>query len=296
MFKSRILASCTLVLLVLPGFALPSFALADGKTALTYGYDQNGYRSFAFKGNIDLSSDVLLHLDHLHAESSGIVSLRQSGIGLTTYATDWLSGHYRYSETNDTVFLVRGNEGDISLDLNALWNSELRTTLGGGYAGFIYANANPPDTGSGRSLSQTRRSYNLSQDLTTSLSAYAAFDQYAYEVDLVDLIILLIRRARIAPISAGAFLSFPDITRAAGLTWKATDKLTFDLSSSKTTTILEQSLISSRLGVDYQLSDTWNAGVAVTRSTTSDLLRNTGVVVQPATDTTFNEVTASWYF
>ncbi|HQS59851.1 MAG: hypothetical protein B7Y56_14985 [Gallionellales bacterium 35-53-114] len=296
MFKSRILASCTLVLLVLPGLALPSFALADGKTALTYGYDQNGYRSFAFKGDIDLSSDVLLHLDHLHAESSGIVSLRQSGIGLTAYATDWLSGHYRYSETNDTVFLVRGNEGDLSVALNSLWNSELRTTLGGGYAGFIYANANPPDTGGGRSLSQSRRSYSLSQDLTSSLGAYVSFDQYAYEVDLVDLIILLIRRARIAPISAGAFLSFPDITRAAGLTWKATDKLTFDLSSSKTTTILEQSLISSRLGVDYQLSDTWNAGVAVTRSTTSDLLRNTGVVVQPATDTTFNEVRASWYF
>jgi hypothetical protein len=296
MLNSRISASCIVCLLALPALALPGIALAAGRAALTYGYDQNGYRSIAFRGDIDVAQDFSLDLDHLHAETSDIVSMQQSGIGLTAYATDWLSGHYRYSETNDTVFLVRGNEGDVSLSLNPLWHSELRTRLGGGYAGFIYSNAHPPADGSGRSLSQTRRSYSLSQDLTTSLSAYAAFDQYAYEVDLVDLIILLIRRSRIAPISAGAFLSFPDITRAAGLTWKATDKLTFDLSSSKTTTILEQSLISSRLGVDYQLSDTWKAGVAVTRSTTSDLLRNTGVVVQPATDTTFNEVTASWYF
>lgn len=291
MFNSRIAAPCIAFLLALPGSVL-----AEGKAALTYGYDQNEYRSFAFKGDIDLSQDFMLNLDHLHAESTGIVSMRQSGIGLTAYATDWLSGHYRYSETNDTVFLVRGNEGDVTLSLNSLWHSELKTRLTGGYAGFIYSNLNPPANSGGRSLSQTRSSYSLSQDLTASFSAYASFDQYAYEVDLVDLIVLLIRRSRIAAISANSFLSFPDITRTLGFTLKATDKLTLDLSTSKTTTVLQQNLVNNRLGVDYQFTDALNIGVAVTRSTTSDLLRNNGTVAQPATDTTFNEVTASWYF
>ena len=295
MIHSRIAASLIACLLALPGFALPSFAWAAGKAALTYGYDQNEYRSIAFRGDIDLSQDFTLNLDHLHAETSDIVSMQQSGIGLTAYATDWLSGHYRYSETNDTVFLVRGNEGDVSLSLNPLWHSELSTRLGGGYAGFIYSSAHPAANG-GRSLSQNRRSYSLSQDLTASFSAYATFDQYDYEVDLTKLIVFLALRSRIAPISANAFLSFPDITRTLGFTLKATDKLTLDISTSKTTTVLEQNLVNNRLGVDYQFTDDLNIGVAITRSTSTDLLRNTGVVVQPATDTTFNEVTASWYF
>ena len=291
MFNSRIVSACAALLL-----ALPTLAQAEGKAALTYGYDQNGYRSFAFKGDIDFTKDYILDIDHLHAESSGIVSMRQSGIGLTAYATDWLSGHYRYSETNDTVFLVAGNEGDISLALNPLWNSKLKTKLTGGYAAFVYSNANPPANGSARTLDQTRRSYSLSQDLTSSLGIYASYDEYVYEVDLTKLVLLLVRRSRIAAISAKSFLSFPETTRTLGFTWKTTEKLTLDISSSKSVTVFEQEQISSRLGLDYQFTDALNIGLAVTRSTSTELLRKNGVVLQPASDTTFNEVTASWYF
>lgn len=291
MFNSSIVSTCAALLL-----ALPALAQADGKAALTYGYDQNGYRSFAFKGDIDFAKDYILDLDHLHAESSSIVSMRQSGIGLTAYATDWLSGHYRYSESNDTVFLVAGNEGYISVALNALWDSKLKTKLSGGYADFVFNNANPPPNGSSRSLGQTRRSYSLSQDITSSFNLYASYDEYAYEVDLTKLVVLLLRRSRIAAIAANSFLSFPDITRTIGLTWKTTEKLTLDISSSKSTTVFEQEQISSRLGVDYQFTDALNIGLAVTRSTSTTLLRKNGMIVQPASDSTFNEVTASWYF
>jgi hypothetical protein len=291
MFNSRIFSACAALLL-----ALPTLAQAEGKAALTYGYDQNGYRSFAFKGDIDFTKDYILDIDHLHAESSGIVSMRQSGIGLTAYATDWLSGHYRYSETNDTVFLVAGNEGDISVALNALWDSKLKTKLTGGYASFAYNNANPPANGGGRTLDQTRRSYSLSQDITPTFNLYASYDEYAYEVDLTRLVLLLVRRSRIAAISANSFLSFPDTTRSVGFTWKTTEKLTFDISSSKALTVFNQDQINSRLGFDYQLTDALNIGLAVTRSTSTSLIRASGVVVQPASDTTLNEVTASWYF
>ncbi len=291
MSNSRIVSTCAALLL-----ALPALAQAEGKAALTYGYDQNEYRSLAFRGDIDFAKDYILDLDHLHAESSGIVSMRQSGIGLTAYATDWLSGHYRYSESNDTVFLVAGNEGEISVALNALWDSKLKTKLSGGYAEFVYSNANPPVNGGGRTLDQTRRSYSLSQDITSSFNLYASYDAYAYEVDLTKLVVLLLRRSRIAAIAANSFLSFPDITRTIGLTWKTTEKLTLDISSSKSTTVFEQEQISSRLAVDYQFTDALNIGLAVTRSTSTTLLRKNGMVVQPASDSTFNEVTASWYF
>lgn len=284
-------AACAAFLL-----ALPVLAQAEGKAALTYGYDQNVYRSFAFKGDLDFTRDYILDVDHLHAESSGVVSLRQSGIGFTAYATDCLSGHYRYSETNDTVFLVTGNEGDISVALNSLWDSKLKTKLTGGYAGFAYNNANPPANGSGRTLDQTRRSYSLSQDLISSFNIYASYDEYAYEVDLTKLVLLLVRRSRIAAISANNFLIFPDTTRSLGFTWKTTEKLTFDVSSSKTLTVFNQEQISSRLGLDYQFTEALNLGLAVTRSTSTSLIRANGVVVLPATDTTLNEVTASWYF
>ena len=289
MITSRISTACALLLLT-----LPALAQAEGKAALTYGYDQNGYRSFAFKGDIDFTKDYILDLDHLHAESSGTVSMRQSGVGLTAYATDWLSGHYRYSETNDTIFLVAGNEGDISVALNPLWDSKLKTKLSGGYANFAYKNANPPTNGSNRTFNQTRRNYSLSQDITSSFNVYAGYDEYTYDINLGTVVLLLARRARFS--AANSFLSFPETTRSAGITWKATEKLTFDISSSKTLTMFNQDQISSRLGFDYQFTDALNIGLAVTRSTSTSLIRPNGVVIQPESDTTFNEVTASWYF
>lgn len=291
MFKINPVLSCVLL-----SFFVSNFAVANGDASLTYGTDRNGYVSYAFKGDVDILTKVALNLDHLYAETSGVVNTQQTGLGLTGYANDWLTGHYRYSETNDTVYLVKGNEVDMSFALDEFWQGELNTSLNFAYGSFDYGNVNPPPSG-GQTLNQARRSVGLSQDISSSVNVYGSHDQYVYNRNLTTLIVfMLLRRTQNSVLAAFSFLSFPDTTNSLGLNWQASDNFSLDLSASKTITVFDQNQMNTRLGVDYQLSGTWNIGAAFTRNINNEILGKNGGVLQPASNTTFTEITASFAF
>jgi hypothetical protein len=206
-----------------------------------------------------------------------------------------VTANYRYSETNDGTFAVKGNEGGLSFALDTLWQGELQTSLDLGYGSYKYKAANPRNAAIlNFVLTQSKNSYGLSQDLTASLTLYGSHDQYKYDrnLDFTTLRKFLAKR----PILRATLLAFPDKTNTLGLGWRATDDLKLDLSSGKTTTLLDQRLKNTRIGIDYQASDSLNFGIAVTRSIASAMLNNSGVTVQAETRDNYWEVTAGWSF
>lgn len=276
-------------------FILPTLARADAYTALTYGSGPDGYRSYSFAGDADISKTVRISLDHFVAKSTGMDDMRQTSLGLSWQAMEPLSANYRYSDTNDGIFKVKGNEGGLSFALDTLWQGELRTTLEAGYGRFRYKAANPAVTAD-RTLTQNRSSIGFSQDITSSFTAYASHDRYKYDRNVVGLALLLIRRTLNTSKAAFSLLAFPDKTNTLGMTWGAADTLSLDLSSGKTTTLLKQELKNTRLGADYRLNDKLNLAVAVTRSTSSALVNSSGVTVQQATRDNYSELTVGWAF
>ncbi|GAB4117938.1 MAG: hypothetical protein Fur0026_06730 [Sideroxydans sp.] len=276
---------------------LPGLAQAEGYAALSYGSGPEGYRSYSFTGDVDLSRSVKLSLDHFLAQTTGASNTRQTGAGLSWQALELVAANYRFSETNDGTFAVKGNEGGLSFALDTLWQGELQTSLDLGYGSFKYKAANPQSiAASNFVLTQDRSSVGLSQDLTTSLTLYGSHDQYKYDRNVKGLAIFLLKRSRNTSKAAFSLLAFPDKTNTLGLGWRATDDLKLDLSSGKTTTLLDQQLKNTRLGIDYQVGDRLNLGGAVTRSTASAMVNNLGVTVQPETRDNYWELTAGWSF
>lgn len=276
---------------------MPGLSQADGYTALSYGSGPDGYRSYSFTGDVDLSKSVKLSLDHFLAQSTGVSDMRQTGLGLTWQAFELVAANYRYSETNDGTFAVKGSEGGLSFALDTLWQSELQTSFDLGYGSFKYKAANPQTVAASNFvLTQNRNSYGLSQDLTSTLTLYGSHDQYKYDRDVKALAIFLLKRTRNTSKAAFSLLAFPDKTNTLGMGWRATGALNLDVSFSKTTTLLDQQLKNTRLGFDYQASDSLNLGVAVTRSTASAMVNNSGVTVQPETRDYYWELTAGWSF
>lgn len=283
--------------------ALPALAYADA--ALTYGTGPDEYRSYAFKANAGVFDLPLqLELDYFRASSAGVSDMKESGAGLTWNATQWLSANYRRSSIEDDTFEVTGNEGGFSFGLDALWTSDLRTTLDVGYGAFDYTPTSiaRAKLASKLTLTQNRKSIGLSQDITPTFSIYAAHDQYQYERyetfnrDLKTLALALFRRTANTAKVAFTLISFPDKTNTLGMSWEPQEKLTLDLSSGKTTTILEQQLKNTRLGADLRLNDTFSLSAAVTRSRSSALIGPAGKVYQAETSNTYTEFNAGWAF
>lgn len=270
-------------------FVVPNLAQAEGYAALSYGSGPDGYRSYSFTGDVDLSKSVKLSLDHFLAQSTGVSDMRQTGLGLTWQAFELVSANYRYSETNDGTFAVKGSEGGLSFALDTLWQGELQTSFNLGYGSFKYKAANPRTViASNFALTQNKNSYGLSQDLTTSLTLYGSHDQYKYDrnLDFTTLTPFLARRPQLR----STLLAFPDKTNTLGMSWRATDALNLDVSFSKTTTLLDQQLKNTRLSIDHQAGDSLNLGIAVTRSTASAIGNNS------ETRDNYWELTAGWSF
>ena len=278
-------------------FILPTLASAEAYSALSLGSGPDGYRSYALKADADLSKSVQLNLDYFLARSSGVDDVRQGGLGLSWNATELISTNYRYSETGDGIFAVKGNEGGLAFALDTLWQGELQTSFDLGYGSFKYKAANPQTVAASNFvLTQSRGSYGLSQDLTSSLTLYGSHDQYTYDRNVKALALFLLKRTRNTSKAAFSLLAFPDKTNTLGMNWKTTDTVQLDVSFSKTTTLLDQQLKNTMTGIDYQVGDNLNLGLAVTRSTASAMVNNSGVTVQPETLDNYWEVTAGWLF
>lgn len=280
------------LLLVLPGLAK-----AEGYAALTFGSGPDGYHSYSFTGDVDLSRTARFSLDHFLAQAAGTSDTRQTGADLSWQAFELVAANYRYSETGDGTFAVKGNEGGLSFALDTLWQGELQTSLDLGYGLFKYKAANPQTiAASNFVLTQDRSSYGLSQELSSTLTLYGSHDQYKYDRNVKGLAIFLLKRSRNTSKAAFSLLAFPDKTNTLGLGWRVTDDLKLDLSSGKTTTLFDQQLKNTRLGIDYQVGDRLNMGIAVTRSVASAMVNNSGVTVQPETRDNYWELTAGWLF
>lgn len=288
--------TCKTTCLIAMLCALPAPALADAYTSLTYGSGPDGYRSYAFTGDADITDSVRFKLDSFLAKATGMDDVRQTGIGLAVDPTDLLTIDYRYSSIEDGIFKVKGNEAKLSFALDTLWDGELKTDLDLGYGNFKYDPARQFAISANRTLTQTRTSYGLSQDLASSFTLYGAHDEYKYDRNVAALALVLIRRSRNTSKAAFSLLSFPDKTNTFGATWRASDSVSLDASSSKTTTVLNQELRNTRLGLDYQFNDKLNLGIAVTRSKAFAMVNRFGVTVQPETRDTYSEVTAGWAF
>ncbi len=290
---------------VLAVFLLTLPALACADASLTFGSGPNDYRSYAFKAGVGIFDLPLqLDLDHFQANTTGGNEMKESGAGLTWNATELLSTNYRRSSIDDGTFDVAGNEGGLSFGLDTLWEGDLHTSLNMGYGEFDYT----PTTiaraklASKLTLTQNRKSIGLSQDITPAFSVYATHDQFDYQRyqtfnhDLRVLAIALFRRTVNASRVAFTLVSFPDKTNTLGMSWKPHKKLTLDLSSGKTTTILEQELKNIRLGADLQFNEKFSLTVAINRSNSSAVSTAAGKVLQPASNNTFTELTAGWVF
>jgi hypothetical protein len=278
-------------------FVLPSLACANADNGLTYGSGPDGFRSYAFKANADLAETLEFNLDYFFAKATGVANTREIGAGLTWYATELASGNYRFSVINDGTFEVKGNEGGLSFALDTLWQGELRTSLDLGYGAFKYKIANPQTIlASNFELTQNRSSFGLSQDLASSFTVYGSHDKYKYDRNLDASILLLLRNRPLLLSRKLALLAFPDKTNTLGITWKTTDALSIDLSSAKTTTLLEQEQKSTKLAVDYQIGDRLSIAAAVTRVSNSAILGPLGGTVQPATQDTYSEFSVGWGF
>lgn len=277
--------------------ALPCLAQAEGHAALSYGSGPDSYRSYSFAGDVDLSKSVRFSLDHFLAQTTGASNTRQTGAVLSWQALELLAINYRYSETNDGTFAVKGNEGGLSFALDTLWQGELQTSLDLGYGSFKYKAANPQTVAASNFvLTQDQNSFGLNQELSSNLTLYGSHDQYKYDRNVRNLAIFLLKRSRNTSKAAFSLLAFPDKTNTLGLVWRANNDLKLDLSSSKTTTLLDQQLKNTRMGIDYQLGDRLDMGISVTRSTASAMVNNSGVIVQPETRDNYWETTAGWSF
>ena len=275
--------------------ALPGIACAVGDSSLTSGSGPDGYRSYTFRGDADLTRTVQLNLDYFMAKSTGEDYMREAGAGLTWYATELVSANYRYSDINDGRVEVKGNEGGLSLALDTLWQGELRTAVDFGYGAFKYRAANPQiPAAADFSLTQNRSSFGLSQDLSPSFTLYGSHDQYKYDRDVVGAARLLLRKFHLA--AAFRLLAFPDKTNTLGMTWKTTDAISLDFSSAKTTTLLEQEQKSTKLGVDFQINSKLSIAAAITRVSATAVYGPLGGTLQQATQDTYSEFSLGWGF
>jgi hypothetical protein len=279
---------------------LPGLALAEGYATLSYGSGPDGYRSYSFTGDVDLSKSVKLSLDHFLSQSDTTEATHQTGLGASWQAAELISMNYRHSSINDGKAEVSGNEGGLSFALDTLWQSELQTTLNLGYGEYKFKAVNPklPIVANWR-LTQSRSSVGLSQEITPAFSINASHDSYKYDKDLtlssLQAISMQPRRPRLAS-RATTLLSYPDKSNALGMNWAMSDVLTWDVSFAKTSTLLKQELKSTRLGAEYQASESLSLSIAATRSTSDAVLNNSGTIVLSETRDNYWELTAAWSF
>ncbi|MBI5891874.1 MAG: hypothetical protein HZB47_14595 [Nitrosomonadales bacterium] len=277
--------------------ALPSLAHAGAYTSLTVGSGPDDYRSYTVNANAGLFDlPVQLNLSHFRAKSAQADDVTQSVVGLDWTAARLLSVGISHSKISDGTLDVSGNDAMLSFSLNELWKGELRTVIDAGYGKSDYTPAVHPIGVNSQSLIQKRNSVGLRQDLTPSFAVYGSHDRYNYDRNPTAIAIFLILSSRNTSNVAYTLLGFPDKTNSLGITWRPSDSLTLDLSSSKTVTLLEQQLVSKRLSLDYQVNDAVNIATAVTRSSSTALLRASGQTVQAATNDTYLDLTAGWTF
>ncbi len=290
---------------------LPSVAHADAYLAATAGTGPAGYRSTEVRGNADLF-DTPLNLNALAfiSDSFSGDSASQSAVGLDWTISKLATLGVSHNQQDDSMVDMSGNSISLSLMLDTLWKSALRTRLDLSHGTSAYQFKQLPQSVQNDTINQTSNRLGLSQDLADPLTLYISHDQYSYDKDPRKTAQYLMKVSpRRSSNTRASLLSFPDSTNNFGITWRALDALSIDVSSSKTTTQLDQEQKSRRLGIDYQMTDRLNLTVAVTLSTSTAVVTKqaifpnipaltipAGTVVSPATNDRYAELGLGWSF
>ncbi len=272
-----------------------TLAHADVYGALKSGFGSDEYRSHALELEADITSATQLNFDYLLVQSANVDDLRQSGIGLDWDVNPTLSASYHHTKIGDDRVDVSGNEIGLSLELNTLWESDLRTTIGVGYGDNKFTThrtniVNP------QGLTQSQSMLNISQNITPTFAVYGSHAQYRYDRNVAGLALLLLRRTSNTSKIGLTLLEFPQKTNTAGISWKPSESLNLDLSFGKTVTLLEQRQSNTLLGLDYQLNEKLNLLANVSQSRSTAIIRPNGTTAQAETQDTFTELGAGWAF
>jgi len=274
-------------------FIFPPLARADSYVALTLGNGPNDYRSYAFRGNTDITETFQLNLDYFLSRIPGSKDTKQAGLGFSWQASDFFMFDYRHSKINDGAVDVKGNEGGLTIELNPIWEGDLRTALDVGYGDFKYSAENPP-AGTNPTLTQNSSRFGFSQEISSSFSLYLSHEKYKYDRNVKLIALAMVMKKNFS--RAANLLSYPDYANTLGVTWKPIDDLSLNLSSSKTITMLNQELRNNQLGVDYQVNDRFNVGAAITVNSSSDKKNLSGITVLKGTRDIYREITVGFAF
>jgi hypothetical protein len=295
--------------------ALPFGAQADAYVSATGGSGPNGYRSTEVSADADLFNTPLsLNILGFKSSSTAQEDVSQSVLGLDWNISQLATAGIKHNKANNGSIDIQGNALSLALSLNALWNSELLTRVDLKRANSAYQFNDLPQAVD--TINQTENSFGITQYLSESWSLYGGHDQYSYDRDPKSAASVLYRTALLNHTlrkyvnTSSSLMSFPDKTDRLGITWQLLEPLMLDLSGSKTTTELDQTIKTTRLGIDYQVTDHLDVSVAVSRVAATAVvakrdikLRPGGITLIPAgstlmtaTDDTYTEFSLGWTF
>ena len=298
-------------LIALP-LALPFSAMADAYLSATTGSGPNGYRSTELRGNADLFETPLsVNAMTFKSDTSASDSISQSAVGLNWKISELATLGVMHNTQDNSLVDITGNAISLAFELDTLWQGTLQTRLDLKRSPSAYHFNNlPKKAAQYETINQTGSSVGLTQGITDWLSVNAGRDQYSYDNDPYELATFLMRRApRKFKNTSSNLLSMPEATNYFGLTWRPTEALTVDLSSSKTRTQLDQDLKTNLLGIDYQVTGHLNIYAAVSKVTSTAVVTKktilpnlplisipAGTTVAPATEDTYSEFSLGWTF
>lgn len=299
------------VFVALP-LVFPLGAQAGAYLSATTGSGPNGYRSTELRGNADLFETPLsVNAMSFKSDTSASDSISQSAVGLNWKMSEFATLGVMHNTQDNSLVDITGNAVSLAFALDSLWHGTQQTRIDLKRAPSAYHFNNlPKKAAQYETINQIGNSIGLTQGITDWLSINAGRDQYSYDNDPYDLAAFLMRRApRKFKNTSSNLLSMPDATNHIGLTWRPTEALTVDISSSKTMTQLDQELKTNLLGIDYQVTKHLNIYAAVSKVTSTAVVTKktilpnlplfsipAGTTVVPATEDTYSEFSLGWTF
>ncbi len=291
-------------------FTLPLSAAADVYLSATAGSGPGGYNSTEVRGNADVFDTPLRANLFVFKSASSGDAITQSAFGMDWRLSELATLGLTHNRQDNSLIDISGNSASLALMLDSLWNGKLQTRLDLKHAASAYQFNNLPPSVQNNTINQTTNTLGLSQDVAEPVTLYFSHDQYSYDHDPKQAALRMMKTAPQRFYSTrSALLTFPDSSNSFGITWRALEVLTVDISSSKTLTQLDQEQKTRRLGLDYQVTDHLNLTAAVSRvASTAVVTQQTifpnipaltipaGTTVIPSSNDSYAELGLGWSF
>jgi hypothetical protein len=273
---------------------------AETELGLGMGFGADMFRSYELNASTDLFNWPLqLDVTKYLGRSDGVTVMDNTEIGVDWFATKALALGVRHRKAEGDYFHTSGNDIHAGFDLNSLWDSKATTTVDFGLGWHDYAlnPARPQPPALVAILPTVRKSsVSLTQEIAAGLSLTAGINDYRYNRDPVALARAVIRRLGRPVAAVYELTSFTDRSTELGVHWKATERLTLDLSYQRSNTVLDQRQEATRLRVEFQLSKLATVEWGISRSTANTARSPSGIVIAESGKSTLNEIAARFQF